>query len=99
MEHLGLVMPSIRGRYRRKTVRTHGGVRCVRGVRKFQFMMMTVIRMVRMFMIKVNNRYLAISGMLLAVGGRILETSNRNTISASRIEIHMVIFSPASDGR
>jgi len=50
-------------------------------------------------MMNVNSRYLAISGMLLDVGGRILETSRRNTMSASRIEIHMVIFSPASDGR
>ena len=55
--------------------------------------------MVSMFMMNVKSRYLAISGMLLEVGGRILETSNRNTMRASRIEIHMVIFSPASDGR
>ena len=33
------------------------------------------------------------------VGGRILETSSRNTMSANKMEIHMVIFSPASAGR
>jgi len=60
---------------------------------------MTVIRIVIMFMINVNNRYLAISGIFTEVGGRILETSNRNTIRASSMEIHMVIFSPASAGR
>jgi len=99
LEYLGLVMPRIRGRYRRKTARTHGGVRCVRGVRKFQLMIMTVMRMVRMFMMNVKSRYLAISGMLLDVGGRIFDTSSRKTMSASRIDIHMVVFSPASDGR
>jgi len=46
-----------------------------------------------------NGRYLAISGILLEVGGRILETSSRKTMRARRIEMHMVIFSPASDGR
>jgi len=59
----------------------------VRGVRKFQLMMITVMRMVRMFMMNVKSRYLAISGMLLDVGGRIFDTSSRNTISASRIDI------------
>ena len=60
---------------------------------------MLVMRMVRMFMMNVKSRYLAMSGMLFEVGGRIFETSSRNTINASRIDIHMVIFSPASDGR
>jgi len=61
--------------------------------------MITVMRIVRMFMINVKSRYFAISGMLFEVGGRILDTSKRNTIRASRIDIHMVIFSPASEGR
>ena len=74
-------------------------MRCVRGVLKFQFMMITVIRMVIMFMINVKRRYLAISGILTDVGGSILDTSNRNTMRASKMEIHIVIFSPASAGR
>ena len=52
-----------------------------------------------MFMMKVNKRYLAIRGMVSDVGGRILETSSRKTTRASKMEMHMVIFSPASAGR
>jgi len=62
-------------------------------------MMMTVMRMVRMFMMNVKSKYLAMSGIVMEVGGRILETSNKNTTKASKMEIHMVIFSPASAGR
>ena len=54
--------------------------------------------MATMFMMKVKSRYLAISGMV-SDGGRILDTSSRNTTNASRTEIHSVIFSPASAGR
>jgi len=36
-------------------------MRCVRGVLKFQLIMMTVIRIVIMFMMNVNSRYLAIT--------------------------------------
>lgn len=42
------------------------------------------------FMMKVNNRYLAISGSTSDVGGRIFETSNRNTTSDSRMLIPSV---------
>lgn len=66
---------------------------------KFQLMMITVIRMVIMFMMNVKSRYLAMRGILTEVGGRILETSSKNTIRASKMEIHIVIFSPASAGR
>jgi hypothetical protein len=55
--------------------------------------------MVTMFMMNVKSRYLAIRGMLTDVGGRIFETSRRKTTSASSIEMHIVIFSPASAGR
>jgi len=49
-------------------------------------MMMTVMRIVTMFIMNVNNRYLAISGILTDVGGKILETRSRNTTRARRIE-------------
>jgi len=42
---------------------------------------------------------LAMSGRTRDVGGRILETSSRNTTSDSRIDIPRVTFSPASAGR
>lgn len=61
--------------------------------------MMTVMTIVTMFMMNVKSRYLAMSGIVMDVGGRILETSRRKTTSASRMEIHIVIFSPASAGR
>jgi hypothetical protein len=44
---------------------------------------------------KVSNKYLAISGIVDDVGGRILETSNRNTTIDRRTDIVRVIFSPA----
>lgn len=50
-----------------------------------------------MVMMKLNRRYLAIRGIVNA-GGNILEISKRNTTKASRMEIHMVIFSPPSPG-
>jgi len=62
-------------------------------------MMMTVMSIVTMFMMKVKRRYLAMRGIVMDVGGRILETRRRKTTRASRIDIHMVIFSPASAGR
>ncbi len=47
----------------------------------------------------VNKRYLAIKGITIDVGGKIFDISNRNTTSASKIEIDNVIFSPASVGK
>jgi len=47
------------------------------------------------FMMNVKSRYLAISGIVMDVGGRILETSSRKTTNASRIEIHVVIAAGA----
>lgn len=49
------------------------------------------------FIINVNSKYLAIKG-ILNDGGRIFETSNKNTTNASKMDIHRVIFSPASAG-
>lgn len=66
------------------------GIRCVRGPRKFQLIITTVTRMDTVFMMKVNKRYLAISGSTSDVGGRIFETSNRNTTSDSRMLIPSV---------
>ena len=56
-------MKRILGRKLRKTYRTQAGILCVAGVRKLQLMIITVTKIVRMFMMKVNNRYLAIRGM------------------------------------
>lgn len=48
------------------------------GPRKFQLMMTTVTRIDTVFMIKVKSKYLAINGNTSDVGGKILDTSNRN---------------------
>jgi hypothetical protein len=61
-------------------------------------MTITVNEIAAIFIINVNNKYLATSG-IVNDGGRILDTSRRNTTNASKIEIHNVIFSPASAGR
>ena len=66
------------------------GMECVRGPLKFQLMMMTVTRMLTVFMMKVKRRYLAMRGSTREVGGRILETSSRNTTSDSRMLIPRV---------
>ena len=68
-------------------------------MRKFQLIIITVMRIVNIFIIKVKRRYLAINGIVIEVGGRIFETSRRNTTKASKMDIHMVIFSPASAGK
>ncbi len=52
-----------------------------------------------MFITKVMSKYLAINGIDEDVGGRILETSNRKTTRARRIEMARVIFSLASAGK
>lgn len=68
------------------------GMRWVRGPRKFQLMMITVTRMETVFMMKVNSKYLAISGSTRDVGGRIFDTSNRNTTSDSKMLIPSVTW-------
>lgn len=68
------------------------GMRWVRGPRKFQLMMITVTRMETVFMMKVNSKYLAISGSTSDVGGRIFDTSNRNTTSDSKMLIPSVTW-------
>lgn len=55
--------------------------------------------MVRIFKINVSKRYLAIKGILSEVGGKIFETSNRNTTKANKILIARVIFSEHSAGK
>lgn len=57
---------------------------------KFQLMMTTVTRIDTVFMTKVNRRYLAIRGSTSEVGGRIFDTSNRNTTRERRMEIPKV---------
>jgi hypothetical protein len=59
--------------------------------------MMTVTRMVMTLRTKVSNKYLAISGIVDDVGGRIFETSSRKTTIDNSTEIVNVIFSPAAD--
>jgi hypothetical protein len=46
-----------------------------------------------------HQSYLAINGIVSEVGGRILETSNRNTTNASRMLMPRVIFSEHSAGK
>ena len=82
------------GRYLRKTTRTQLGILWVRGPRKFQLITTTVASMEMQFMRKVNRRYLAISGSTNEVGGKILETSSKNTTNDRRIEMPSVTFSP-----
>jgi len=50
------------GRYFKKSIRIQLGMEWVRGPLKFQLMMTTVTRMDTVFMMNVNNRYLAING-------------------------------------
>jgi hypothetical protein len=52
-----------------------------------------------MFIINVNIKYLDINGITIDVGGKIFDTSKRNTTKASKIDIHKVIFSPSSVGK
>ena len=61
--------------------------------------MITVTRMLTVFMMKVKSKYLAMRGNTRDVGGKILETRSRNTTSDSRMEMPSVTFSPASAGR
>lgn len=62
-------------------------------------MIITVARIETMFKMKVRSKYFAINGMESEVGGRILETSNKKTTKANKIEIPSVIFSEHSAGR
>ena len=96
---LGLRMNRKIGRYLMNTTRIQFGIEWVRGPRKFQFIMMTVTRILTVFMMKVNSRYLAIRGSTSEVGGRIFETRRRNTTSERRMLIPSVTFSPASAGK
>ena len=61
--------------------------------------MITVTRILTVFIIKVNKRYFAIRGSTSEVGGRIFETNRRNTTRESKILIPSVTFSPASAGK
>lgn len=56
-------------------------------------------RIVMIFMTKMSNKYLAISGIVDEVGGKILEMSKRNTTNASIMLMARIIFSLASAGR
>ena len=61
--------------------------------------MTTVTRILTVFMMKVNRRYLAMRGRTREVGGKIFETRSRNTTRERRILIPRVTFSPASAGK
>jgi hypothetical protein len=52
--------------------------------------MITVTRIETVFMINVNSKYLAMRGNTSDVGGRIFDTSNKNTTSDSKILIPSV---------
>ncbi len=73
------------GKYLRNRVLIQLGIECVLGPLKFQLMMTTVTRMETVFMMKVKSRYLAMSGRTSEVGGRIFDTSSRNTTSDRRM--------------
>lgn len=60
---------------------------CVRGPLKFQFIITTVTRILTVFIINVKRRYFAMSGNTRDVGGKIFDTSNRNTTNDSKILI------------
>jgi hypothetical protein len=87
------------GKYFKKMTRIQFGIECVRGPLKFQLIITTVTRMETVFMMNVKSRYLAINGSTREVGGRIFDTSRRNTTSDRRMLIPSVTFSPASAGR
>lgn len=59
----------------------------VRGPLKFQLIITTVTRILTVFIMNVNNKYLAINGNTSDVGGKIFDTNKRNTTSDSKILI------------
>ena len=75
------------------------GIECVLGPLKFQLIITTVTKMLTVFMMKVNRRYLAMRGRTREVGGKIFETRSRNTTRERRMLIPRVTFSPASAGK
>lgn len=89
---LGLLMKRNIGKYLINTTRIQFGMEWVLGPLKFQLMMITVTRMLTVFMMKVKSKYLAIRGNTREVGGKILETSSKNTTSESKIEIPSVTW-------
>lgn len=54
--------------------------------------MTTVTNIDTVFMMKVKSKYLAINGSTSDVGGRIFDTSNRNTTSDSKMLIPSVTY-------
>lgn len=54
--------------------------------------MTTVTRIDTVFMMNVNSRYLAINGSTNDVGGRIFDTSNKNTTNDSKILMPNVTY-------
>ena len=69
------------------------------GPRKWTLRVYTVNRMDIVTTTMVNSRYFPISGITKEVGGLISESSKKNIIRASNIEIESVIFSKLSEGR
>lgn len=64
----------------------------VLGPLKFQLIITTVTNIETVFMMKVKSKYLAINGSTSDVGGRIFDTSNKNTTSDSKILIPSVTY-------
>ena len=73
------------GKYFRNRILIQLGIEWVLGPLKFQLMMTTVTRMETVFIMNVNNRYLAMRGRTSDVGGKIFDTSRRNTTSERRM--------------
>lgn len=53
-------------------------------------MIITVTRILTVFMMKVNSKYLAMSGNTRDVGGKIFDTKSKNTTSDSKMLIPKV---------
>ena len=78
---------------------THGDMVSVVGVLKLICNEYTVRNIEAVTTIIMNNRYFPMSGMTREVGGFMSDSSRKNTVRASRMEMDSVIFSPLSVGR
>ena len=92
-------MKSILGKISVNSLLVQGDIWCVAGDRKWTLSVYTVRNIDIVTIIIVNNKYFPIRGITMDVGGLISDSSRKNTVRASRIEMDRVIFSPLSDGK
>ena len=95
----GLFINNILGKISVNTRFTHGFILCVDGFRKCIPSVYTARKIDIVTTIMVKRRYFPIRGITNDVGGLMSDSKRKNTVSASKIEIDKVIFSPLSDGR